>query len=58
MEWTDQAFVLSSRPYGEGGALVALLTRDHGRHNGLVKGGFGRRNRGTYQPGNRVAAIW
>ena len=58
MEWSDQAFVLSSRPYGEGSALIALLTREHGRHNGLVRGGASRRERGTYQPGNKVAAIW
>lgn len=58
MEWSDQAFVLSARPFGEGAALVALLTRDHGRHNGLVKGGASRKDRGTYQPGNKVAASW
>ncbi len=37
---------------------MQLLTRDHGRHAGLVRGGAGRKARGIYQPGNRVAAIW
>jgi hypothetical protein len=28
MEWTDQGIVLSARPHGEGGLIVALLTLD------------------------------
>ena len=58
MEWTDDAIVLSARRHGEGAAIVSLLTRGHGRHAGLVRGGGGRRARGIYQPGNRLAAHW
>ncbi|MGH6932761.1 MAG: DNA repair protein RecO, partial [Dongiaceae bacterium] len=58
MEWTDEGIVLSARRHGEGAAIVALLTRDHGRHVGLVPGGAGRRARGVYEPGNRVRAVW
>jgi DNA repair protein RecO (recombination protein O) len=35
-----------------------LLTREHGRHAGLVHGGQGRRARPLLQPGNRVAVTW
>ena len=42
MEWTDDAIVLSARPHGETGAILELLTRDHGRHLGLVRGGASR----------------
>ncbi len=58
LTWTDDAFVLSARPHGESSAVVQLLTRDQGRHAGLVKGGQGRRQRPVLQPGNRVAASW
>ena len=58
MEWTDDAIVLSARKHGESAAIVSLLTRGHGRHVGLVRGGAGRRWRGVLQPGNEVGARW
>lgn len=58
IEWTDDGIVLSARRHGESAAIVSLLTRTHGRHAGLVQGGAGRRARGVYEPGNRVAAAW
>lgn len=58
MEWSDHGIVLSTRKHGEAAAIVALLTRAHGRHAGLVQGGAGRRARGLYQAGNVVSARW
>ena len=58
MEWTEDGIVLGARKHGESAAIVTMLTRDHGRHAGLVRGGAGRRARGVYQPGNRVLAHW
>lgn len=58
MEWTDEAIVLSARPHGETSSVAVLLTREHGRHAGLVHGGASGRARALYQPGNRVRAIW
>ena len=58
MEWSDDAIVLSSRAHGESGAILELLTRDHGRHNGLVRGGASRRVKPTLQPGNSVHVQW
>jgi DNA repair protein RecO (recombination protein O) len=58
MEWTDEAIVLSARKHGESAVIASLLTREHGRHPGLVRGGAGSRARGLYQPGNRVVAHW
>jgi len=52
MEWHDDAIVLSSRALGESGTILELLTRDHGRHAGLVRGGASRRIKPTLQPGN------
>jgi DNA repair protein RecO (recombination protein O) len=58
MEWSDEAIVLSSRAHGETGAILELLTRDHGRHAGLVRGGASRRVKPTLQPGNSVHVQW
>jgi len=58
MHWTDDAIVLSARKYGEGGAIVHVLTPEHGRHAGLVRGGSGRRQRGNLQAGNQVRVSW
>lgn len=58
MQWEDEGIVLATRRHGEGAFIVHLLTRGHGRHAGLVRGGQGRELRTVYQIGNRVAAVW
>ena len=58
MEWTDEGIVLGVRRHGESSAIVELLTREHGRHLGLVRGGSGSRMRPLLQPGNSVSAVW
>jgi len=58
MEWTDDGIVLGVRRHGESSAIVELLTREHGRHLGLVRGGAGSRMRPLLQPGNGVRAVW
>jgi DNA repair protein RecO (recombination protein O) len=58
MEWRDTGFVLSARRHGESALIVELLTREHGRHAGLVRGGQSPRRRALLQPGNEVAASW
>src|SRR6266852_8953633 len=58
MEWRDTGFVLATRRHGESALIVELLTREHGRHAGLVRGGQSPRRRAVLQPGNRVAASW
>lgn len=57
MEWSDDGIVLSARRHGETSAVVALLTREHGRHSGLARGTAGR-HRGVYEAGNSVRAHW
>jgi DNA repair protein RecO (recombination protein O) len=58
MEWTDEGIVLGIRRHGEANAIVELMTRGHGRHLGLVRGGAGSRMRPVLQPGNSVSAVW
>ncbi|HUF44053.1 MAG TPA: DNA repair protein RecO [Aestuariivirgaceae bacterium] len=58
MHWSEEAVVLGVRRHGETSAIVDLLTRGHGRHLGLVRGGRSRRARPVLQPGNLVLANW
>ena len=58
MEWTDEGIVLGVRRHGESSAIAELMTREHGRHLGLVRGGAGSRMRPLLQPGNSVRAVW
>ncbi len=53
MEFEDDAFVLSARAHGETGAIVDLLTAEHGRYAAHVAGGASRRIRPFLQAGAR-----
>lgn len=57
-QWEDQGLVLAVRAHGENGAVVSLLTEEHGRHAGYVRGATSSRNRGTLELGNLVDARW
>ena len=56
--WDDIGIILGRRRFGETDVIVTALTRDHGRHAGLVKGGVSRRLRGELEPGSRVGLSW
>jgi DNA repair protein RecO (recombination protein O) len=58
MEWDAPAIVLDARPYSEGDAIVTLMTKEHGLHRGLVRGGSARGNTALWQTGNFVQARW
>lgn len=58
MQWSDDGIVLGVKRHGEASAIVELMTREHGRHLGLVRGGASSRLRPVLQPGNSVAATW
>jgi DNA repair protein RecO (recombination protein O) len=58
MQWTDEGIVIGVRRHGEASAILELMTREHGRHLGLVRGGFGSRMKPILQTGNSVTASW
>lgn len=58
MHWSEQGLVLGARKHGESSVILELLTRDHGRHLGLVHGGRSRRLQPVLQAGNTVHAVW
>jgi len=58
VEWEDAGIVLGRRRHGETDVVLTVLTRSHGRHAGLVKGGQSRRMRGGLEPGTEASLRW
>lgn len=58
MQWSDEGIVLGCRPHGESSVILELMTREHGRHFGVVHGGRSKRMRPVLQAGNGVSATW
>ncbi len=58
MEWRDEGIVIGVRRHGETDVVLELLTKEHGRHLGLVRGGRSQKLRPVMQPGNAVEAVW
>lgn len=56
MQVTTEAIVCAVRAHGEAGAIVRLLTPDHGLLAGYVRGGRSRTMRPVLQPANIVRA--
>jgi len=58
MQWTDEGIVLGVKRHGEASGILELMTREHGRYLGLVRGAFGSRMKPVLQTGNTVNATW
>lgn len=58
MEWSDDGVILGVRRHGEGSVILEAMTRAHGRHFGLVRGGRSARLRALLQPGNALTLVW
>lgn len=58
MQWSDQAIILGVKRHGETSVIVEAMTRERGRHLGLVRGGRSRTQQPVLQPGNSVEVTW
>ena len=58
MEWRDEGLVIGVRRHGEESSIVEAMTRAHGRHLGLVRGGRSSRLNAALQPGNTLGLVW
>ena len=58
MEWQGDGLILNTRKHGENSVIVDVLTREKGRHVGLVRGGRSRTMRPVLQAGNLVNVVW
>ncbi|MCO5063033.1 MAG: DNA repair protein RecO [Rhizobiaceae bacterium] len=58
MEWRDEGIILGARRHGETSVILEVMTRAHGRHMGIVRGGRSRKQQPLLQSGNLVDLIW
>ncbi|WP_019170587.1 DNA repair protein RecO [Pseudaminobacter salicylatoxidans] len=58
MEWRDEGIILGTRKHGETSVILEVMTRAHGRHLGMVRGGRSRKAQPVLQAGNRVDITW
>jgi DNA repair protein RecO (recombination protein O) len=58
MQWQDEAIIIGVKRHGETSVIAELMTRERGRHLGLVRSGRSRAMQPVLQPGNRVEAVW
>ncbi len=58
MQWHDTGIVLATRKHGERALLLHVLTQEHGRHAGLIRGGQSAKRRGWYVIGNELDLSW
>lgn len=58
IDWREQGILLAMRRHGETSAIIEVLTRDHGRHAGVVRGGGGRKMAPVLQPGAQLDVAW
>lgn len=58
MQWSGEGIIIGTRKHGETSLIVELMTRERGRHLGLVRGGRSRKLQPVLQPGNRLEVSW
>jgi DNA repair protein RecO (recombination protein O) len=58
LEWRDEGLVIGVKRHGETSAIIETLTKAHGRHLGLVRGGRSTRFQSVLQPGNSLGLVW
>jgi DNA repair protein RecO (recombination protein O) len=58
MEWQDEGIVIGVRRLGERDVILEAMTREHGRHLGVVRSGRSQRMQPALQAGNGCDLIW
>ena len=58
MRWSSEGFVLSLKPHNEKSYILEVLTREHGKHKGLIRGVHSKNLRSIIEPGNEITAHW
>ncbi len=58
MQWQDAALVTGIKRHGETSVILEVMTAEHGRHLGLVKGGRSKRMQPMLQVGNSAHVVW
>jgi DNA repair protein RecO (recombination protein O) len=58
MQWQDHAIIIGIKRHGETSVIAVVMTRDRGRHLGMVRSGRSRSMQPVLQAGNEVDVTW
>lgn len=58
MEWRDEGILIAAAPHGEGGLILDVFTREHGRRRGLLRGGASKKRAAEMQIGAQLSVAW
>ena len=58
MQWKDEGFLLSKNNYGENSIIIQVFTLKHGKCSGIVYGGSSRKQKRSFQIGNKILLNW
>ena len=54
MHFTDEGYIINMRRHGERGLILSLVSREHGKVTGFVRGAISKKNLSTFQLGNLI----
>lgn len=55
MQFCDEGYIIKVLKYGESSAIVTVLSSEHGKITGFVKGALSKKKLGVYQIGNLIS---
>tara|TARA_B100001121_G_C18557474_1_gene558670 strand:+ start:74 stop:796 length:723 start_codon:yes stop_codon:yes gene_type:complete len=58
VNFEDVGIVMSVRKHGESSGILELISKNHGRHLGLVRGYQSKNNKSILQPGSTINFNW
>ena len=58
MYWIDEGYLLSKNNFDENSIIIEVFTLDHGKCSGIVYGGSSRKQKRSFQIGNKILLNW
>ena len=58
MQWSDEGYLLSKNSFDENSIIIEAFTLDHGKCSGIVYGGSSRKQKRSFQIGNKILLDW
>ena len=58
MYWIDEGYLLSKNSFDENSIIIEAFTLDHGKCSGIVYGGSSRKQKRSFQIGNKILLDW
>ena len=58
MNWKDEGYLLSKNNISENSIIIEAFTLNYGKYSGIVYGGSSRKQKGSFQVGNKILLNW